>query len=303
MIEVQRISKSFGRARVLNDLTLTVPSRERVALVGANGAGKTTLIRSLLGEYTYEGAIRIDGRSPRRHRREILTRVGFVPQIPPPLRLTVGQLIRFAAGLCEATPARMIEMAERLGLDARALRHRAFAKLSGGQKQKLLISVALGRDTTLLIMDEPAANLDPDARRSFFEILAERSRDTTMLISSHRLDEVAQLVQRVVELDHGQICLDDRVADSGALDELLHCRLEFRQPEASVVRALSEWGFSESEGGLLFEGHVPGPDRLRFLGTLARYSGLIRNLRLETIEHASEPADSAPRETKEPASA
>jgi ABC-2 type transport system ATP-binding protein len=284
MIEVEGLTKAFGRARVLDQLSLTIPSKERVALIGANGAGKTTLIRSLLGEYTYGGRIRIDSLSPREDRREILTRIGFVPQIPPPLRLTVGQLIRFAAGLCEATPARMIEVAEHLGLDATKMRNQSFAKLSGGQKQKLLIAVALGRETNLLIMDEPAANLDPDARRGFFEILAERSANTTMLISSHRLDEVAQLVQRVVELDLGRICLDDRVAEAGALDALLRCRLDLSRSEPAVVRTLSEWGFVQSDGALRFEGNVPGPDRLRFLATLARYSGLIQNLHLESPE-------------------
>lgn len=284
MIEVKQVSKSFGRTRVLESLSLDISSQQRVALVGANGAGKTTLIRSLLGQYNYEGEIRIDGLSPRKDRREILMRTGFVPQLPPPLRLTVGQLIRFSAGLCGATPARMVEVAERLGLDAEALRNRSFAKLSGGQKQKLLISVALGRDTNLLILDEPAANLDPDARRTFFELLAERSQQATVLISSHRLDEVAQLVQRVVELDQGQVSLDDHVADSGDLDAVLRCQLELCRPEAGATRTLREWGFAEQTGGLRFEGSVPGPDRLRFLGMLARYSGLIRNLHLESSE-------------------
>lgn len=284
MIEIKQVSKSFRRVRVLESLSLDIPSLQRVALVGANGAGKTTLIRSLLGQYNYEGEIRIDGLSPRKDRREILTRTGFVPQLPPPLQLTVGQLIRFSAGLCEVSPARMVEVAKRLGLDVPALHNRSFAKLSGGQKQKLLISVALGRDTKLLILDEPAANLDPDARRIFFELLAERSQQATVLISSHRLDEVAQLVERVVELDHGRISLDDHVADSGDLDAVLRCQLELCRPEASAARTLSEWGFEEQTGGLHFEGGVAGPDRLRFLGMLARYSGLIRNLRLESSE-------------------
>lgn len=284
MIEVVQVSKSFGRVRVLDNLSLDISSQQRVALVGANGAGKTTLIRSLLGQYNFDGEIRINGLSPRKDRREILTLTGFVPQIPPPLQLTVGQLIHFSAGLCGATPARMVEVSKRLGLDVEALRNRSFAKLSGGQKQKLLISVALGRDTNLLILDEPAANLDPDARRIFFELLAERSRQATVLISSHRLDEVAQLVQRVVELDHGRISLDDLVAESGDLDAILLCHLELCRPEASAARTLSEWGFKQLNGGLRFEGRVPGPDRLRFLGTLARYSGLIRNLRLESSE-------------------
>ena len=281
MIEVEQVSKAFGRTRVLDGLSITIPSRQRVALVGANGAGKTTLIRCLLGQYNFDGAISIDGLSPWQDRRVILRHTGFVPQLPPPLRLTVGQLIHFAASLCDAEPGRMAEVASRLGLDAELLRNHSFSKLSGGQKQKLLIAVALGRDTNLLIMDEPAANLDPDARRIFFELLGERCRHATMLISSHRLDEVAQLVQRVVELDHGKICLDDHVADSGALDAVLRCHLELRRSEESAARILAEWGFTPHVDGLRFEGSVPGPDRLRFLGALARYSGLIRSLRLE----------------------
>ena len=286
MIEVEGLSKAFGRTCVLDELSLEIPSQERVALVGANGAGKTTLIRCLLGQYNFDGEISIDGLSPRRDRRAILKRTGFVPQLPPPLRLTVGQLIHFSAALCDAEPARMVDVAMRLGLDAEILHNHSFSKLSGGQKQKLLIAVALGRDTNLLIMDEPAANLDPDARRTFFELLGERSQRATMLISSHRLDEVAQLVQRVVELDHGRICLDDHVADSGELDAILRCHLELCRAEESAARILAEWGFSTHDDGIHFDGSVPGPDRLRFLGTLARYSGLIRNLRLESSERS-----------------
>jgi ABC-2 type transport system ATP-binding protein len=178
----------------------------------------------------------------------------------------------------------MLEVAKRLGLDADALRNHAFVKLSGGQKQKLLIAVALGRDTDLLILDEPAANLDPEARRTFFELLAERSQQATVLISSHRLDEVAQLVERVVELDQGLVSLDDHVVEAGAIDAVLHCHLELCRPEASATRVLLEWGFVEQNGGLHFKGSVPGPDRLRFLGMLARYAGLIRNLELEAGE-------------------
>lgn len=281
-IDIKQVSKSFGRTTVLDNLSLGISSRQRVALVGANGAGKTTLIRCLLGQYAYAGEISIDGRSPRLDRREVLRRTGFVPQLPPPLGLSVGQLIHFSAGLCGAPAGRMLDVAERLGLDTAALSHRVFSKLSGGQKQKILIAVALGRDTNLLIMDEPAANLDPNARETFFELLAERSQQSTMLISSHRLDEVAQLVQRVVELDKGQICLDDHVADSGALDDVLRCQLELCRPEASAARTLATWGFTERPGGLCFDGSIPGPDRLRFLGTLARYSGLIRKLQLDS---------------------
>jgi ABC-2 type transport system ATP-binding protein len=222
----------------------------------------------------------VDGLPPRERRSEVLRTVGFVPQLPPPLRMPVGELLTFAAQLCRSDRTAMEEVAERLGLDVGPLRRRTFSKLSGGQKQKLLIAVALGRSTRLLVMDEPAANLDPEARAAFFELLAERSQHTTMLLSSHRLDEVAALVQRVIELDKGKVVLDDRVAKTGSLDERLRCTLRLASPEPAVSRSLEAWGFRSANGGCSFEGRVAGPDRLRFFAMLSRYSGLIEEMSL-----------------------
>ncbi len=281
MIRVEHLSKSFQRARVLDALDLEISAGERVALVGANGAGKTTLIRCLLGEYTYEGRILVAGRDPRALRTQVLQRVGFVPQLPPPLRMPVGHLLGFAAEVCGSQTGPMEAIAIRLGLDARAVWRQPFAKLSGGQKQKLLIAVALGRSCDLLVMDEPAANLDPQARRSFFELLAERQARTTMLISSHRIDEVAPLVSRVIELDQGRVALDDRVDGAAALDAVLRCHVELTRASDAAAATLQSWGLVSSDGGVSFEGTIAGPDRLRFLGTLARYAGLLRGLSLE----------------------
>ena len=280
MIHAEGLSKSFQRVRVLDALALAVADGERVALVGANGAGKTTLIRCLLGEYTYEGRVTVGGREPRAERTRVLERTGFVPQLPPPLRMSVGHLLDFAATVCGGATGPMEAVAERLGLDARSLWKRPFVKLSGGQKQKLLIAVALGRDCDLLVLDEPAANLDPPARAAFFGLLAERPH-STMLISSHRIDEVAPLVSRVVELDQGKVVLDDRVDGAAALDAVLRCRVELNAPSEPAAAALRGWGLAPVAGGLVFEGAVAGPDRLRFLGALARYAGLLRVLSLE----------------------
>ncbi|MFA7096226.1 MAG: ATP-binding cassette domain-containing protein, partial [Gammaproteobacteria bacterium] len=96
MIHFQNVAKTFRRNRVLKGIDLQISRGDRIALVGSNGAGKTTLIRCLLGEYVHEGAVTIDGLVPRTHRRELLSRIGFVPQLPPPLKMPVGQLIQFA---------------------------------------------------------------------------------------------------------------------------------------------------------------------------------------------------------------
>jgi ABC-2 type transport system ATP-binding protein len=266
---------------VLKAVDLTIDRGHRVALVGSNGAGKTTLIRCLLGEYTCQGRVTVNGRDPREHRREVLSRVGFVPQLPPPLKMPVSQLIRFSAAVCDADPAGIRAVAARLGLDVERYRHQPFVKLSGGQKQKLLISIALGRETELLVMDEPAANLDPDARHIFFELLAERQETAAMLISSHRLDEVASLVNRVIELDQGVVVLDDRVADLVDLSSRLLCEIALTRPDEAFGRAILPWGFRTVDGGRTWNGWVSGGDRLRFLGMLSRYAALLAHIRLD----------------------
>jgi ABC-2 type transport system ATP-binding protein len=281
VIEIAALTKVFQRRRVLDALELAIGAGERVALVGANGAGKTTLIRCLLGQYTYEGSVGVAGLDPRASRRDVLRRVGFVPQLPPPLRMPVGRLLRFAAEVCGGATGPMEAVAARLGLDARGVWRQPFGRLSGGQKQKLLIAIALGRPSELLLMDEPAANLDPKARRAFFELLAERELRATMLISSHRIDEVAQLVSRVIELDHGRVVLDDRVDGAAALDALLRCEVELAARSEPAEAALRSWGLVAAGDGRRFEGTIAGPDRLRFLGAVARYAGLLRRLSLE----------------------
>ncbi len=281
MIQFTNLAKTFRRARVLDGINLSIGLGERVALIGSNGAGKTTLIRCLLGEYTHEGEVAIAGLDPRSHRTAVLGDIGFVPQLPPPLKMPVGQLIDFSAALCGTEPQRIHAIAQRLGLDIAAILTRQFVRLSGGMKQKLLIAIALGRNARVLVMDEPAANLDPEARKIFFDLLAERLNDTTMIISSHRLDEVSALVNRVIEMDLGRIVLDDKVADDLTLTDVLHCRIVLKRFEPAFAKALEGWDVTaENCGQLLWTGKIAGPDRLRFLGIVSRYTALIGELSL-----------------------
>jgi ABC-2 type transport system ATP-binding protein len=279
MIQLKSLKKTFKRTPVLRGLDLNLAQGDRVALVGSNGAGKTTLVRCLLGQYTYEGEVLINELSPREHRREVLKHIGFVPQLPPPIKMTVDQLVHFSADLCDANPQDMFDIAEKLGLPIHEVKNRVFVRMSGGEKQKLLIGIALGRPADLLILDEPAANLDPEARQVFFNLLAERLDRVTMIISSHRLDEVAPLVNRVVELDRGQVVLDDHVDDDIDLSSILNCKLQLSQNNEAFSKSIQEWGFKKTDTG--WQGKVAGPDRLRFLGVLSRYAGLLSGIEMK----------------------
>jgi ABC-2 type transport system ATP-binding protein len=280
MIQFNNVAKTFRRARVLDGITLNIGLGERVALIGSNGAGKTTLIRCLLGEYTFDGTVAINGLDPRSNRTVVLGKIGFVPQLPPPLKMPVGQLIEFSAALCGTDPLRIHAIAKRLGLDLESILSRQFVRLSGGMKQKLLIAIALGRDAKVLVMDEPAANLDPEARKIFFDLLAERLEDATMIISSHRLDEVSALVNRVIEMDMGKVVLDDKVADAISLTATLTCRIVLSRFEPAFAKALDGWKFTSHDENLIWEGNIAGPDRLRFLGIISRYTALVSELSL-----------------------
>jgi ABC-2 type transport system ATP-binding protein len=284
-ITIDGLCKRLGRRDVIRELHLLVRYGERLALIGSNGAGKTTLIRCLLGEYRYRGAIGVAGLDPLRQRTEVLRHIGFVPQLPPPLRMPVGQLVRYVATVSNADPRRIIEVAGLLGFDVARFAHQAFVRLSGGQKQKLLIAAALGRRVDILVMDEPAANLDPAARAVFFELLATQVGDQVMLISSHRLDEVSALVNRVVELDQGEVVLDDRVADSADLRQRLQCTLRLTRAESAFATAIGGWGFRGDSDGLTWRGEVAGADRLRFLGVISRYAGLVEDLEMHAETH------------------
>ena len=253
MIHFHKVVKRFRQNTVLKGVQLTIERGHRVALVGSNGAGKTTLIRCLLGEYVCDGRVTVDGLVPREHRREVLSKVGFVPQLPPPLKMPVGQLIQFAASLCDADPHLMEDVARRLGLNVDQFRSQSFVKL----------------------------NLDPEARHIFFHLLAEKKDTAAMLISSHRLDEVASLVNRVVEMDQGSVVLDDRVADLVELSSRLLCRIKLLHREGAFAKSISEWNFKTSDDGLEWMGYVAGPDRLRFLGVLSRYAALLGSIRMD----------------------
>lgn len=290
MILINGLTKQFGATRVLDDLSLEAPTGQRIALVGSNGAGKTSLFRCLLGEYAYHGSISVDGLDPRRDRARVLQMIGFVPQIAPRLETPVGSLIRYVAEVTGASVDEIEAVATSLGLDVAAVRKRAFVRLSGGMKQKLLIALALGRPTRLVILDEPTANLDPAARACFYDLLASRGRHTAMIISSHRIDEIASLVDRVVELERGRIVLDDTVSDAGALGSTFLAQVETSRTEESFARAAREWGLTQY-AERRWRGTIAGPDRLRFLGFAARHAGLISGVELREASRENDNVD------------
>ncbi|NBK98215.1 MAG: ABC transporter ATP-binding protein [Erysipelotrichia bacterium] len=210
MIEIHNVSKKFGNALSLDNLTLTFKKDDYVALMGPNGAGKTTLIRLILGYYhPSSGTVLVNGMNPIRERIRVLQNISFVPQLPPPIKLNLDELIDYACKSTKIEREAILHFAKEMEFDIEPNLNKSFFKLSGGMKQKMLISISLARQSEIIIYDEPTANLDPIARDNFHRLLQNEIRAKTALFVTHRIDEMKGLVNRQIYMDLGKVLTDE----------------------------------------------------------------------------------------------
>ncbi len=212
MIEVNNLTKKFGKNISLDDVTCQFKKGDSIALMGANGAGKTTLIRSILGYYhPSSGNVLINGCDPIKERTKVLENISFVPQLPPPIKLSVSELISYIHASANVDKDLIIHYCNEMKLDIAANMSKSFFSLSGGMKQKLLIAISLAKPSDIIIYDEPTANLDPKARDDFYRLLKQNENEKILLFVTHRLEEVESLVNRQIYMDLGKIVSDETV--------------------------------------------------------------------------------------------
>jgi ABC-2 type transport system ATP-binding protein len=216
MIQIQRVSKSFGPVVALQDVSLEIARGDRVAFVGSNGSGKTTLLRALLGLLRVAGRIDIAGEDVAVRPELALRHVAYIPQISPPLEAPVRDVVAAYAALRGIETSRIEQQIQAMGLTLAAIARSRFRDLSGGMKQKLLAGLALATDAEILVCDEPTANLDSAARAAFFARLEQRPKESIVILCSHREEEVHNYVDRVVEMRDGRIARDERSSRADA---------------------------------------------------------------------------------------
>ena len=212
MIKINNLTKKFGSSISLDKVTCQFNKNDSIAIMGANGAGKTTLIRSILGYYhPDEGEVLINGYSPITDRVKVLKDISFVPQLPPPIKLSIEELVSYVVTSSDVDKELILHYANEMKLDVKENLNKSFFKLSGGMKQKLLIAISLAKKSEIIIYDEPTANLDPNARDDFYRLLKQNEDDKTLIFVTHRLEEVKELVNRQIYMDLGKIVSDDKV--------------------------------------------------------------------------------------------
>ncbi|SOB86091.1 ABC transporter ATP-binding protein [Streptomyces sp. 1331.2] len=207
VLTAESLRYRYGETVALDGVDLRVDPGECVALLGPNGAGKSTLVMLAVGLLApQQGTVRILGGDPRRAKTR--RHLGVAQQtLGFPSTLTVSELVGGAAVRGGLRAAAAGPVLAELGLTE--LARRRASKLSGGQKQRVQLAMALVTDPALLVLDEPTVGLDTQARRHFWQILAQRrAQGTAVLVTTHLIEESGAVADRVVVLDRGRILAD-----------------------------------------------------------------------------------------------
>ena len=204
-IVVDNFTKSYGSNRVVDHLTFTVHQGEVFALLGPNGAGKTTTIETLEGYRTPDqGNLRVLGLDPIRNAQVLKSQIGVMLQqdgLYP--GLTAHEVLHLFARYYRQ-PQDSDSLLERVGLGSAAKTR--CRRLSGGQKRRLALAVALVGNPALVFLDEPTSAMDPQARLATWEIIRDlKSTGVTVLLTTHLMDEAERLADRVAIIDHGRL--------------------------------------------------------------------------------------------------
>jgi len=217
VLEVRDLTKQFGAFTAVNGISFTIRPGEILGVLGPNGAGKTTTIQMLLGLVTpTAGSIRMFGLDLETHREEILQQVNFSSTyISMPMSLTVEENLRVVArlyGVAEAEQkidgmVRKLEMGE--------FRQKVTRKLSSGQMTRLTLAKAFLTEPKILFLDEPTASLDPDIAHKIRALLkdARRVSGLSMLYTSHNMQEMEDMSDRIIFLQRGKIVAEGTAAE------------------------------------------------------------------------------------------
>ncbi len=207
MIIASNVSKRFGKLKVLDDVSVTCGKGECIALIGPNGCGKTTLIKCVLGMVIpNSGFITFNGKNIT-HDWQYRSRIGYMPQIGRyPDNMSIGQVLGMMKDIRGRGEKKLDEeLISRVGLND--MLNKRMRTLSGGTRQKVSASLAFLFDPDVLILDEPTAGLDPVSSEILKEkIIAEKAKGKLVLITSHILSELDDLVTQVVFMQDGKIC-------------------------------------------------------------------------------------------------
>lgn len=213
LIEARNLTKKYGKHTALDRATFTIDSGRIVGLIGPNGAGKTSALRAILGLSPYDGHLRVLDREPFAERAALMHDACFIADVAVlPSWLRVDHAIDFVAGV---HPRFRRNRAVALLAKTQIAGKRRMRELSKGMKTQVHLALTMAIDAKLFVLDEPTLGLDILARRAFYDALVNDYMDATrtILITTHQVEEVENLLTDVIFIDKGKIVLDSSLED------------------------------------------------------------------------------------------
>ena len=215
-VEISHLNKHIGKQHVLRDVCLSIGDGEVVGLLGPNGAGKSTLMKIMVGVWDADSSPVTNCQLPKT--------IGYLPELNPLYEeMYVREYLRFFVELrsnhqSPIANSQLIEsLITRVGLTAEA--NKRVGQLSKGYKQRVGLAQAMIGDPELLILDEPTTGLDPNQLEDIRALIREVGKNRTVILSTHILQEVKQMCNRVVIIDHGEIKVDKPITEIENLEE------------------------------------------------------------------------------------
>ncbi len=230
MIEAQGLCKQFGSFLAVRDVTFSIPRGQVVAFLGPNGAGKTTTMRLLTGFVApTHGTARIAGIDVQRDRIEAAGRLGYLPENGPLYSdMSPAELLKFFGRARGMGPADLKRRSDAVlaQCSLESVAYKPVGKLSKGYRQRVSMAQALLHDPEVLIMDEPTSGLDPNQIRGVRALIRELGKSKTILVSTHILQEVEPVADRVLFIHDGKVVFDGTPAhlrgEGQSLEEQFH---------------------------------------------------------------------------------
>jgi ABC-2 type transport system ATP-binding protein len=233
-IEIRQITKLFGKQKALDKVSFEIKKGELVGFLGPNGAGKSTLMKIITGFLPPDGGeVVVDGQKVESKNLEIRKNIGYLPEHNPLYTdLYVKEFLEITAGFYKLknSKQRVAEMVQLTGLGDE--QHKKIRSLSKGYRQRVGLAQALIHNPSVLILDEPTTGLDPNQLEEIRHLIREISREKTVMLSSHIMQEVEAVCRRVVIINKGRIVADGGINEirSGKLNRNQFVVAEFSAP-------------------------------------------------------------------------
>lgn len=239
-IEVQAVSKIYGEQKALDEVSFSIAEGEIVGFLGPNGAGKSTMMKILTGYLPQStGKASVCGIDLEEDRIEVRRKVGYLPEHNPLyLEMYVREFLHFSAGVQGQGKERIDAVIEQVGLEKE--KQKKLSQLSKGYRQRAGLAAAILHDPQVLILDEPTTGLDPNQIVQIRDLIRDMGQDKTVMLSTHIMQEVEILCDRVIIVNRGKIVADRSTSDLKKFYEGSDFLVEFDGPvSASQLRKLA----------------------------------------------------------------